>query len=306
MSRGIWARCLVAAIGTFLSAAQARAGDPAIAETNGLFGIELGYLQTGRDGGGQVINGMIGLDGQFHQCPGNDCSSPNTRFVSSTTAGGAGQRSGFAGFGGGEFAMPLGHDFGAQLDGELGGFQGGGGGDATLHLFRGDPATGLFGPLINYTALADAGYLRAAAEVQFYWKDFTFYGNGGYQWADSGVNLNVDSGIVGCGYVAFYPMDSLMLLAGGGGGAGEFGGFGQIEWQPFEHRDPGATLFVEAIAGNDESAAAFAGFRYHFGAGNSLEMRHRHELPLRNTLCGFEQFRAAGPTTLNTFIIKRE
>ena len=31
----------------------------------------------------------------------------------------------------------------------------------------------------------------------------------------------------------------------------------------------------------DDSIAAFAGFRYHFGAGNSLEMRHRHELPLR-------------------------
>ncbi|HEX3065669.1 MAG TPA: hypothetical protein VHQ39_09310, partial [Dongiaceae bacterium] len=161
---------------------------------------------------------------------------------------------------------------------------------------------GLFGPMINYTALGDAGYLRAAAEGQYYWREVTLYGNAGYQWADSGTNLTVNDGVVGCGYVAWYPANSLMLLAGGGGGAGEYGGFGEVEWQPFQHRDPGATLFVEGMAGADESAAAFAGFRYHFGAGNTLEARHRHELPLRNTLCGMEQFVAPGSNIINIFV----
>jgi hypothetical protein len=150
--------------------------------------------------------------------------------------------------------------------------------------------------------LGDAGYLRAALEGQFYWKDFTFYGNGGYQWANSGENINVDSGVVGCGYVAYYPMESLMLLAGGGGGTGQFGGFGQVEWQAFEKSAPGASFFVEGMAGSDDSQAAFAGFRYHFGAGNPLETRHRHELPLRETLCGFEQFTAPGADTFNIFV----
>jgi hypothetical protein len=56
------------------------------------------------------------------------------------------------------------------------------------------------------------------------------------------------------------------------------------------------------MAGSDDSIAAFAGFRYHFGAGNSLEMRHRHELPLRDTLCGMEQFQAPGPNIINVFV----
>jgi hypothetical protein len=114
--------------------------------------------------------------------------------------------------------------------------------------------------------------------------------------------INVDSGIVGCGYVAYYPMESLMLLAAGGGGAGQFGGFGQVEWQAFEKSAPGASFFVEGMAGTDNSQAAFAGFRYHFGAGNPLEVRHRHELPLRDTLCGFEQFTAPGADTFKIFV----
>jgi hypothetical protein len=311
MAKGIGA-CLVAALLTLLTAGVARAGDPAIEEPNGLLGLELGYLRTGSNGGGSIINGEIGMDGQFHQCPGNDCSTMigRTLLVSSTTSGGKGQLSGFSAFGGGQFALPVGHDFGMQLDGNLGGVAGGagggGGGDAIIHVFRGDPAVGLFGPMIDYAALGDAGYLRAGAEGQYYWRDVTLYGSAGYQWADSGTNVTIGSGVVGCGYVAWYPNDSLMLLAGGGGGAGEFGGFGQIEWQPFQRRDPGATLFVEGMTGGDDSLAAFAGFRYHFGAGNSLEMRHWHELPLRDTLCGMEQFVAPSPDTMNVFLTKRE
>jgi len=300
-----WRRCLVAALCVVFSAAAARAGDPAIEETNGLLGVKLGYLRTGDGGPGSVINGVFGPGGVFHQCTNNDCGS--TSFGRTIISGGGrGQLSGFSVFGGGQFAMPVGHDFGLQLDGNLGGVAAGaggaGGGNATLHLFRGDPAVGLIGPMINYTALGDAGYLRAGAEGQYYWRDVTLYGNAGYQWANSGNNVTVGSGIFGCGYVAWYPIDALMLLAGGGGGAGEFGGFGQVEWQPFQHRDPGATLFLEGMAGSDDSIAAFAGFRYHFGAGNSLEMRHRHELPLRDTLCGMEQFQAPGPNIINVFV----
>ncbi len=306
MLRGVWVRCLLAAFLVAALAPAVRAGDPAVQEPNGLLGVKLGYQQTGsNDNGGSVVNGVFGPGGIFHQCTNNDCGS--TSFGRTIISGGKGQLSGFAGYGNGQFAMPIGHDFGLQADGDLGGVGGGhgtsaGGGSATLHLFRGDPATGLIGPMIDYTALGDAGYFRAAAEGQYYWRDVTLYGNVGYQWADSGTNLQVNDGMVGCGYVAYYPIDSLMLLAGGGGGAGEFGGFAQVEWQPLQKRYPGATLFAEGMAGTDDSIAAFLGIRYHFGAGNSLEMRHRHELPLRDTACGFEQFTAPGPDIINVFV----
>jgi hypothetical protein len=301
MLRGIGARCLMATAVMLLGVVQARAGGPAIQEPNGLFGIKLGYAQVGRSGGGQVLNGVFN-GGQFIECLNNDCGS--TSFGRTIIMGGKGQVSGFSAYGGTQAALPLGHDFGLQFDGELGGLQGAGGGDATLHLFRGDPAVGLVGPLINYLALGDAGYLRAALEGQFYWKDATFYGNAGYQWANNGNDINVGSGIAGCGYVAYYPVESLMLLAGGGGGPGEAAGYGQVEWQAFRHGAPGVSFFAEGMVGTDDSAAAFAGLRYHFGAGNSLEMRHRHELPLRDTLCGMEQFTAPGSTTLNIFPIE--
>jgi hypothetical protein len=143
MSAHYWGRGLFAAFVLLLSAANARAGDPAIAEPNGLFTVKLGYAQVGQNGGGDVLNGVIDeFTGLFRQCTNNDCGS--TSFGRTLIQGGQGQLSGFSGFGGAQGALPLGHDFGLQLDGELGGIGGGrrngGGGDATLHLFRGDPA----------------------------------------------------------------------------------------------------------------------------------------------------------------------
>jgi hypothetical protein len=177
MFRGIGAGCLLAAIATLYSTAPARAGDPAIAETNGLFSIELGYQRAGQSGEDNVFNG-VGVPGDnFHECLNNDCSG--LPLAETIILGSKAGKSGFAGYGGGQIAMPLGHDFGLQADGELGGFKGAGGGDFTVHVFRGDPAVGLVGPMVNYRALGDAGYFRAAAEGQFYWRDFTFYGNGG-------------------------------------------------------------------------------------------------------------------------------
>lgn len=302
MSKGFWARRLMAAL--FLafvsigSICPARAGDPAISETNGLVGFELGYLRDGRNGGGNAVNGEVRFDGKFHPCPNNSCSGP---LRSSEVTGGQGQFSGFAGFGSGQMATPLGHDFGLQLDGDLGGVHGGGAVDATAHLFRADPAVGLFGPLVDYHRLGDAGYFRAGLEGQLYFQDFTLHGDAGYQWAQDGEAVEVGEAAYGCGYVAFYPVQTLMLLAGGGGGAGESAGFGQLEWQPSQARMPGFSLFAEGMAGTDDSVAAFVGLHYHFGAANSLEMRHRHELLLRETLCGREQFSAPGANIRNVF-----
>jgi hypothetical protein len=299
MIKGIGVVYLAAAIVTLSFTLPARAGDPAIEDPNGLFSLKLGYQRAATGSGDQIINGT-GVPGiNFQQCPNNNCL--NEQLFRTEIFGNQGIMSGFAGYGGTQGALPLGHDFGAQFDGELGGFDASGGGDATLHLFRADPAIGLVGPMVSYRALGDAGYLRAGGEAQYYWGDLTIYGNAAYQWANDGNTLTVDSGLVGCGYLAYYPMDSLMLLAGGGGGAGEGAGFGQIEWQPFQQHTPGLSLYVEGMAGTDSSAAAFAGVQFHFGAGHSLEMRHRHELPLRNTACGIEQFNAGGATVLNIF-----
>ena len=114
--------CLLAVLVVALWTSAVRAGDPAIQEPNGLFGVNLGYLQTGSNGGGSVINGYFGSDGMFHQCTNNNCGS--TSFGRTISSGGKGQLSGFAGYGRGQFAMPIGHDFGGQVDGDLGGVAG--------------------------------------------------------------------------------------------------------------------------------------------------------------------------------------
>jgi hypothetical protein len=302
MIKGIGVGCLAAAIVILTFSLPARAGDPAIEDPNGLFSLKLGYQKASAGGAGEVFNGTgtPGID--FRQCANNNCGS--NPLAETVIFGKPGVMSGFAGYGGTQAALPLGHDFGAQFDGELGGFDALGGGDATLHLFRADPAIGLVGPMVSYRALGDAGYLRAGGEAQYYWGNLTLYGNAAYQWANEGSTLTLDSGLVGCGYLAYYPIDSLMLLAGGGGGAGEGAGFGQIEWQPFQRHTPGLSLFVEGMAGTDSSAAAFAGVQFHFGAGHSLEMRHRHELPLRETGCGVEQFNQVGADIFNIYSIE--
>jgi hypothetical protein len=299
MRGSLWlGRLLPVVIVAFSCISRASADGPAISEMNGLVGSELGYLRDGRNGG-TVTNGSIGRDGVFRQCPNNDCISGRYRF--SRFIGGGGQRSGFAGFGGGQAAIPLGHDFGLQLDGDLGGVHGGGAADAAVHLFRGDPDIGLIGPSVDYRKFGDADYLRLELEGQFYLRDFTFHGDVGYQWGQDGQTINAGDGAVGCGYVAFYPVQTLMLLAGGGGGVGEGAGFGQIEWQPSQARIPGLSFFAEGMAGTHGSGGAFAGLRYHFGAGSNLETRHRHELLVRDTPCGREQFTAPGTNILNIF-----
>ena len=119
MLRGFGERCLLAMLFSAIALTSARAGDPAIEEPNGLFGAKLGYQQSGAGGGGSVLNGFF-EGGVFRQCLNNDCGSIS--FGRTIVSGSKGQQSGFSAYGGGQFAMPLGHDFGAQLDGELGGF----------------------------------------------------------------------------------------------------------------------------------------------------------------------------------------
>jgi hypothetical protein len=142
-----------------------------------------------------------------------------------------------------------------------------------------------------------------AAEGQYYWNDIALHANAGCQWGNAGETLHVDSGFFGCGNLAWYPMNSLMLPAGGGGAAGRAAGFGPVEWQALPHT-PGLSFFAECLAGSDDSAAAFAGVRFHFGAGNNLEMRHRHELPLRQTACGPEQFSTPGADIYRIYSIE--
>jgi hypothetical protein len=76
MSAQYWGRGLFAAFVLLLSAANACAGDPAIAEPNGLFAIKLGYAQVGQNGGGNVFNGVIDeFTGLFRECTNNNCGS---------------------------------------------------------------------------------------------------------------------------------------------------------------------------------------------------------------------------------------
>ena len=85
---------------------------------------------------------------------------------------------------GGSASVPVGGDFGLQIDGLAGeinpeDFQGVG-----LHVFWRDPARGLLGLTTSYTELADIGATRVGVEGEYYRDRFTLAAYGAHQSGD--------------------------------------------------------------------------------------------------------------------------
>ena len=178
----------------------------------------------------------------------------------------------------GSLTAPLGHAFGAQIDGMVGSgrsaaFYGVGG-----HLFWRDPAKGLLGLYGSYVSwdLHDGGTNGAnvgkvGVEGEAYLGRFTLEGLAAYQFATK-------TGFAGKAVVAYYPIDNLRF----DGGVRYLEGPGAIgvvdaEWQP--RIGSNWSLFASGSFG-DNYTQALGGLRYYFGdSGKSLIQRHRQDDP---------------------------
>lgn len=197
----------------------------------------------------------------------------------------------------GSLTVPLGHSFGAQIDGaagvQEGDFIGGVGG----HVFWRDPAKGLVGvtgaaavnqhafaktrhdsvPYNNYYTdwqLEKQSIYRVGGEAEAYLDRVTLHGTAGYQWGE-----NVKDGAYGAAGINFYVNDDFMVGLGGGGSA-EISGFGtaNFEYKPFERM----AFFADARSDFNEYFQGVVGIRFYFGPSNSLIDAHRKDDPASN------------------------
>ena len=108
-------------------------------------------------------------------------SAPNGEFsLESGVAGGPG-RSSALGVAQGSIAVPIGHLFGAQLDGMTSTAQNAWSGGGALHAFWRDPWVGMAGPVVSMAGSGNGRFSSYGGEAELYAGMFTVGLRGGYQ-----------------------------------------------------------------------------------------------------------------------------
>ena len=179
-------------------------------------------------------------------------------------------------------ALPLGHDFGAQIDGLVGTAEGG---DAFHgvggHLFWRDPSRALVGIYASHvqweinsvtggSGSSDLG--KVGVESQLYLGRLSLEGLAAYQFGS-------DHGFAGKGTVAYYPRDDLRLHVAVTHYAGTgFGATTGLEWAP--HSDRGMSWFADVGVNENHDVRALVGLKFYTARnGKSLIARHREDDP---------------------------
>ncbi len=191
----------------------------------------------------------------------------------------------------GALAVPLGCEFGAQLDLNGGSFDGRFIGTIAGHLFWRNPARGLLGAYGDFTKWDEFGGVRAGhagPEGELYIGRWTVQGVTGVEFGNSAsgtVGSVIQTYSVPTRFfdevnLAFYPVDNLQLYVGhrylGGKNAAAFGG----EWGIPMNNGVMAALFAEGRIGEDSYHGVWGGIRFYFGQKDkTLIRRHREDDP---------------------------
>ena len=206
--------------------------------------------------------------------------------------GGGADGNGFYGAAG-SLAVPLGFNYGLQLDGIAAKVRSDALGDVGVagtaaHVFWRDPSIGLLGGYGSYTH-TDAGsgvnIFAGGAEGALYLGRFTLEGMAGAQGGngDNGAlgSFNIDTRFFDLAQLAFYPTDDVKLYIGHSYGLGRNGALLGAEFGiPIGHGTM-AALFATGAVWEGGDAAAMAGVRFYFGQSDkTLIRRHREDDPL--------------------------
>jgi len=208
----------------------------------------------------------------------------------------------------GSLSVPLGCEFGAQVDAMGGSFDDRFIGTLAGHLFWRNPAEGLIGAYGDLSQWDEFGGVRAAhlgPEAEWYHGQWTLEGVAGVEFG------NTASGTVGSIIqtysvptrffdqvnLAFYPQDNLEIYAGhrylDGRNALALGG----EWGIPMNHGVMAAPFVEARIGEGSDHGVWGGLRFYFGEKDkTLIRRHREDDP-PNWNDGFESTSNGGSQT---------
>ena len=208
----------------------------------------------------------------------------------------------------GSFSVPLGTQFGLQLDGAAGSFDSRAFGSVGGHLFWRNPAQALFGVYANYTYWDQFGGARVgqvAGEGEVYLGRFTIQGIAGVEFGNSATFATSSTTVTGIPNgtatttttlaefynvktrffdqinLAYYIQDNVKVFVGhrylGGLNAAAFGAEAAL---PLGGGTM-ASLFVEGRAGEDDFRGVWGGVKFYFGQRDkSLIQRHRQDDPI--------------------------
>jgi hypothetical protein len=219
--------------------------------------------------------------------------------------GGADHTSGFYG-GTGSLSVPLAQQWGAQIDGGVGSFDGSGWSRGAGHLFWRDPSIGLLGAYGSYFHWNGIGALtiprigenvgRFAAEGEYYWSRWTVRGLAGYETVHLNVPnvanlpglLSIPNRFFDAVSASYYVTDNLKLSIGH---LYTFGRHGLTLGSEYGLALGGgrmASLFADALLAESGNNAVLAGLRIYFGQRDkSLIRRHREDDPTYDEYGGF-------------------
>jgi hypothetical protein len=193
--------------------------------------------------------------------------------------------------GSGSVALPLGCEFGAQIDGTAASFDSRFLGSVGGHLFWRDPSKGLLGAYGSYTFWDKAGGVRAnhiGPEGELYNGRWTLQGVAGVEFGNTTSatvgNLiqtyEIKTRFFDQVNLAYYLQDNLKVYAGhrylGGKNALALGG----EYGIPMSRGVMAALFAEGRIGENDYHGIWGGLRFYFGQKDkTLIRRHREDDP---------------------------
>ncbi len=166
-------------------------------------------------------------------------------------------------------SIPVGDNFGLQIDGLYGYGDDNQNGGVGGHFFYRDPKQFLAGVTAMTATQDGTDFSRYGVESEVYLGQFTLSAAGGYQDGDSRLGNTGFYTAEG----AYYPIDNLKYSAGITGFSDTTTGYGRAEWQP---TDEPYTLFAFGGGGNHGNAFLLAGASYTFGApATTLKKRDR-------------------------------
>ena len=172
--------------------------------------------------------------------------------------------------------VPIGQQWGLQIEGAAAGIDDDSIYGTAAHLFTRDPDQYLLGLFASY-ASEDQFSLdatRVGAEAEIYLNQISILASAGYQFSDS-----LGDGFAGDIQLKWYVSDNFVLSGGAGIDDDRTLGLAGVEWQPGFSALPGLAFRVDASVGENDYESVLGGISYYFGADASLKDRHRKQDP---------------------------
>jgi hypothetical protein len=207
----------------------------------------------------------------------------------------------------GSLSVPLGGQFGVQVDGAIGSFDSSTFGAVGGHLFWRNPAQGLIGIYANHTnwnRYGGAHVSQVAGEGELYFGQWTLQGIAGVEFGNRAANVTTSTTISGLVTttatltdfydvktrffdqvnLAYYIQPDWKVFVGHRYLGGKHALAAGTEWAMPVGGGRMASLFVEARAGEDDFHGIWGGAKFYFGQKDkSLIQRHRQDDPINWT-----------------------